>query len=286
MFSMIIDTIGATLRTFKIKDAIDIIVVALIIFYLFRLIRQTRSAQLLKGVAILVVAYIISAIFGLTMMNYLMRMIFEFAVIIIVIIFQPEIRKILENLGKRNFAKNTFKNFMGNNVESITDIERKAISDVSDVAVIFSKSKTGALIVFERETLLTEIAQSGVEINCETSVTMLSNIFYNGAPLHDGACIIRNGKIFAAGCILPLTKRNDLSTIYGTRHRAGLGLSEETDAVVVIVSEETGRISIALRGSIELDLSRKELYDRLVELVIDDQQRAPLLSTFIDDKKD
>lgn len=286
MLNSFFSTIGATLKTFQIKDAVDIIVVSLIIYYLFLLIRQTRSAQLVKGLAILVVAYLISAIFNLTMMNYLLKTIFEFAVIIIVIIFQPEIRKILENIGKQKFAKSTFRSFMSKGIESLTDLERKAISDVSDVSTIFAKNKIGALIVFERETLLTEIAESGTELDCETSVTMFSNIFYKGAPLHDGACIIRNGKIYAAGCILPLSKRNDLSSIYGTRHRAALGISEESDAVVVIVSEETGRISLALRGSVEVDLTRKELYERLVELVINEEKTSSFISSFSKKEKE
>ena len=262
----------ATLKTFQLKDAIDIIIVALIIYYIFRLIRQTRSAQLVKGLAILLVAYTASAIFNLTMLNSILKLIFEFAVIIIVVIFQPEIRKILENLGKRNFTKNTFKNFVQTGAENPDEKTEKAINDVCDSCVIFSRNMVGALIVFERETFLSDIADSGTVIDSETSVSMFTNIFYKGAPLHDGACLVRDGRIYSAGCILPLSNRSDLSSQYGTRHRAALGLSEESDAVVVVVSEETAAISLVVRGSIERNLNRTDLHNKLCALLLKNSQ--------------
>lgn len=280
MISDWLNSAWATLKTFQLKDAVDIVIVALIIYYLFRLIRQTRSAQLVKGLVILMVAYVISSAFNLTMINSILKMIFEFAVIIIVIIFQPEIRKILESMGKRNFTKSTFKTFVSSGVENTDEIIEKAIGDVCDSCVIFSRNMVGALIVFERETYLSDIAGSGTMIDSETSVSMLTNIFYKGAPLHDGACLIREGRICSAGCILPLSKRGDLSMQYGTRHRAALGITEESDAVVVVVSEETGIISLVVRGGIERSLTRTDLHNRLSDLLLKNTQpKSNLFST-------
>lgn len=287
MISNFFNTVLATFKTFQIKDAVDIIIVALIIFYLFRIIRQTRSAQLLKGLAVLLIAYLLSAIFNLTMMNSILKMIFEFAVIIIVVIFQPEIRKILERIGKQKFTKTSFINFVSNGIDNNVNKTNQAITDVCDSCVIFSRNKIGALIVFERETLLTEIAESGTILNSETSVSILSNIFYKGAPLHDGACIIRQGYLYSAGCILPLTYRNDLASHYGTRHRAAVGISEESDAVVVVVSEETGSISLVVRGNIERDMTRLDLYNKLNELiVVEPQNNTTIFSTIFKSGKE
>ena len=243
-------TIWSTLKTFEFKDAVDIAIVALILFYLFRLFRQSRAGQLVKGVVILLVLFAISAIANLTMVKFILKSVFEFAVIILVVVFQPELRQGLERLGRSN---KTLKNMMNSSNQSPETYAMKAISDVADSCAIFSKSRTGALIVFERDSMLNEIAGTGTTLNSETSPALLGNIFFNKAPLHDGACIIRDGKILSAGCILPLTKSLDVSPDLGTRHRAALGLSEECDAVVVVVSEETGNISVAINGKLTRD---------------------------------
>lgn len=271
----------ATLKTFQLKDAIDIILVAFIIYYIFRLIRQTRSAQVVKGLAILLAAYILSTLFDLTMLSSLLRMIFEFAVIIIVIIFQPEIRKILENLGRRNFTKEYFKNFVSTGINEPDELMLKTIDEVVNCCEYFSRNKIGALIAFERETILTDIAESGTILNCDTSQTALANIFYKGAPLHDGACIIRDARIYSAGCILPLTGRTELGAEYGTRHRAAVGLSDESDAVVVVVSEESGYISLVVRGSLETKYERTRLHNDLCDLLLKNpRKKQGLLNLF------
>ncbi len=264
------NSILSVFKTIRFNDVIDILVVAVIVFGLFRLVRETRAEQLLKGVIILLAVYIISMLFGLTMMIGLMRLLFEFFVLIVAIVFQPEIRKALERLGKTGFWKyfNIIKN--GKNSEESEAISKSIIA-TADTATLFSSSKTGALIVFEREVKLSDIASTGTVIDSDPSVALLSNIFFNKAPLHDGAVIIREGRVFAAGCILPLTDRNkEIDINLGTRHRAAIGMSEVSDAVVVVVSEETGAISVAVNGIIKRDYDRETLASFLQGMLLDD----------------
>lgn len=276
-------TIWATLKTFQFKDAIDILVISLILYYLFKLFRQTRAGQLVKGVVVLLIAYGISAIFDLTMVNFILRSLFEFAVIIFVVVFQPELRQALERLGRNR----TFRSLVPTGAPTYEATVMKAISDVSDACVVFSKAKTGALIVFERSTVLSDIAATGTELNSDTSVALLGNIFFDKAPLHDGACIIREGKILAAGCILPLTTSTAVSASLGTRHRAAMGMSEDSDAAIVVVSEETGVISLALNGILIRDLDRTNLYDKLAELLLQgERDRSDLLSVLFKNRKE
>ena len=280
----VFDTIWSTLKTFEFKDAVDIIIIALLLYYLFRLFRQSRAGQLVKGVVILLVLFAISAIFNLTMVKFILKSVFEFAVIILVVVFQPELRQGLERLGRSN---KTIKNIVNTNNQNPETVVMKAITDVADSCAIFSKSRTGALIVFERDSLLDEVARTGTTLNSDTSPALLGNIFFNKAPLHDGACIIREGKILSAGCILPLTKSFDVSADLGTRHRAAIGLSEDCDAVVVVVSEETGSISIASGGQLTRDYTRNTLYDALVEMIIPGEgERSNLFSVIFKNRKE
>ena len=257
-------------NTIQIKDIIDILVITFIIFSVFKLIRETRAEQLLKGVVILFILYITANIFGFTMLTSLMRLFFEFAVIIIAVIFQPEIRKALERIGQNNFIRKHF-SFLFSSEKTDEDVKivKKSIIDVADVATLFSSSKTGALIVFENKVKLSDIAASGTVLNAQTSVALLGNIFFNKAPLHDGATIIRDGYIYASGCILPLTDNKDVDINLGTRHRAALGMSEVSDAVIVVVSEETGAISVAVNGKLQRFLDRETLVTRLEDLLLD-----------------
>lgn len=282
-----IETIGAILKTFRFSDAVDIVLVAIIIFSLFKLLRQTRAAQLFKGLIVLVVAYAVSAIFDLTMVNVILTTLFEFAVIILVIVFQPELRRALEHLGRSNISKNSIFSGIASKSDDLTTVWTKAINDIADASLVFSKSRTGALIVIERNTMLSEIASSGTELNSDTSVALFGNIFFNKAPLHDGACIIRDGRILSAGCILPLTDNNRLNTSLGTRHRAAIGMSEESDAVIVVVSEETGIISVAVGGKLIRELDRKELADKLTELIIpSDSEKSDLFAILFKSRKE
>ena len=248
------------LGTFKFADLIDIIIIAVLIYGTLKLVRDTRAEQLLKGIFLILVFYGLATLFSLTMVTTILKVFLEFSVILIFIIFQPEIRKALEQLGRSKFSKNYLKIFQGglmSNAEK--DAKMKAISDAVDSAVLFSHTKTGALIVFEKETKLNDIASTGTILNCDTSTAIFGNIFFNKAPLHDGACIIRNGKIYAAGCILPLNSVDVGRKDIGTRHRAAIGVSEVSDSIVVIVSEETGQISTAINGVLKRDYDRDSL---------------------------
>ncbi len=265
------NNILAVFRTIQVKDVVDIIAITFIIFSLFKLVRETRAEQLLKGVVVLLAVYLISSVFGLTMMTGLMRLLFEFSVLIIAIIFQPEIRKALERIGQSNLGKRYF-SFIFNKGKTDEEVKaiKRSIINVADAATVFSSSKTGALIVFERDVKLSDIADTGTILDSEPSVALLGNIFFNKAPLHDGATIIRNGKIYACGCILPLTDNKNVDINLGTRHRAALGMTEISDAAIVIVSEETGNISIAVNGKLTRDYNRETLIAQLENLLIDD----------------
>ena len=267
----ILNDLLSIFKTIEIRDIIDILAIALIIFGLIKLVRETRAIQLLKGVAVLFIVYFISSIFGFVMLSSLLRTFFEAAVILIVVIFQPEIRKALEQMGRNKTWKKYIKIFAerGKSDEWKKTVE-KAIVDVADTALLFSRSRTGALLVFERETKLADIASTGTIIDAETSVALFGNIFFNKAPLHDGASIIRDGKLYAAGCILPLTDNPNVDINLGTRHRAALGMSEQSDAVVLVVSEETGTISLAINGFLLRNFTRDMLVQKLQELLIDD----------------
>ena len=265
MESTFITRLAGTLKTFTFKDLIDVVVIALIIYYLLRLFRNSRAGQLVKGFLILLVVYGVAYLAQLTMLTYILNSIFTYWAIIFIVVFQPELRLGLERLGRSN---RRLRSFMFSTVQNPEDKIYKAISDVADTCAVFSKSKTGALIVFERDTPLGEIANTGTILNSDVSPALLGNIFFNKAPLHDGASIIREGKILSAGCILPLTDNLNISQDLGTRHRAAIGMTEESDAVVVVVSEETGNISIALNGMLTRDFNRDALYNRLVELIV------------------
>ena len=261
------------IKTIQFRDVVDILAIALIIFGLFRLMRETRAIQLLKGILVLVVIYFFASLFQLVMLSSLLRVFFEASVVVIAVIFQPEIRKALEQVGRNKNWKKYLSIFSGKfaKTDEWEKAVRKSIEDVADTSVLFSRSKTGALMVFERETMLSDIAATGTIINAETSVALFGNIFFNKAPLHDGASIIRDGKLYAAGCILPLTDNKNVDINLGTRHRAALGISESTDATVLIVSEETGVISLACNGVLTRDYTRESLVRKLSELLLDDE---------------
>lgn len=274
----ILNDIISVIKTIQIRDIVDILAIAVLIFGLFKLVRETRAVQLIKGILLLLVVYFISSLFGLGMLSSLLRIFFEASVVIIVVIFQPELRKALEQMGRNNTYKKYFK-LLSKHRKSDEWIKavKKSIVDAADTSVLFSRSKTGALLVFEREIMLSDIASTGTIIDAETSVALFGNIFFNKAPLHDGASIIRDGKLYAAGCILPLTDNKNVDINLGTRHRAALGISEQSDAVVLVVSEETGVISIAVSGVLLRDFTRDALIDKLESF---------LLADYIDDPDD
>lgn len=267
----IINSIFSVFKTIQIRDIVDILAIAVLIFGLFKLIRETRAVQLLKGILLLLILYFVSSLFGLTMLSSLLQTFFEASVVIIVIIFQPELRKLLEQMGRNNTYKKYIKVFSKHRKsDEWKKAVKKSIVDAADTSLLFSRSKTGALLVFEREIMLSDIASTGTVIDAETSVALFGNIFFNKAPLHDGASIIRDGKLYAAGCILPLTDNKNVDINLGTRHRAALGISEQSDAVVLVVSEETGIISLAVNGVLLRDFTRDSLIDKLEEFLLEE----------------
>lgn len=257
------------LGTIRIADLLDITIIAVLIYGTLKLVRDTRAEQLLKGIILVLIFYSMATLFNLTMVTTILKVFLGFSVILVFIIFQPEIRKALEQLGRSKFSKNYLKIFQGGLMSNADrDAKVKAISDAADSAILFSHTHTGALMVFEKDTKLTDIASTGTILNCDTSTAIFGNIFFNKAPLHDGACIIRDGKIFAAGCILPLNSKEVGRRDIGTRHRAAIGVSEVSDAIVVVISEETGQISVALNGVLTRDYDRDHLVEILEEYLL------------------
>lgn len=261
-------------KNFQIKDAVDIVIVAVLIYSLIKLVRETRAGQLVKGLLLLIFLFLISSYLQLVMLSQVLAYFFNFAFVAILIVFQPEIRKALEQMGRSNMGQ-SIANAVGGRDRDREKVQmRKAINAIVEGVGILQQLKMGALVVFERQTKLGEIIETGTQINCEPSGQIVGNIFFNKAPLHDGAMIIRNGMIHAAGCILPLTKNASVSAELGTRHRAALGVSEESDAVVVVVSEETGQISIAVNGVLARRFTKDTLRDVLENYLIPQEEKT------------
>ena len=265
---------------FQFKDAVDIIIVAFLIYGVVKLVRETRAGQLVKGLFLLVILFIISSYFNLVMVSRVLAYFFQFAFVAILIVFQPEIRKALEQVGRNNVGQSIAAVVTGRDRSYDRAQIRKAINAVVDGVGILQQLKMGALIVFERKTKLGDIIETGTQINCEPSGQIVGNIFFNKAPLHDGAMIIRDGMIHAAGCILPLTKNTSVSAELGTRHRAALGVSEESDAVVVVVSEETEQISVAVNGVLARRFTRDTLRDVLEGYLIPQEEASTVRRKF------
>ena len=265
---------------FQFKDAVDIIIVAFLIYGVVKLVRETRAGQLVKGLFLLVILFIISSYFNLVMVSRVLAYFFQFAFVAILIVFQPEIRKALEQVGRNNVGQSIAAVVTGRDRSYDRAQIRKAINAVVDGVGILQQLKMGALIVFERKTKLGDIIETGTQINCEPSGQIVGNIFFHKAPLPDGAMIIRDGMIHAAGCILPLTKNTSVSAELGTRHRAALGVSEESDAVVVVVSEETGQISVAVNGVLARRFTRDTLRDVLEGYLIPQEEASTVRRKF------
>lgn len=251
------------------SDTIDILMVALFIYFLIRLVRDSRAEQLIKGIIVLGLLYLVAFVFNLTTVEYLLRAVFDNGLLVLIIIFQPEIRRALEQAGhSRVGILRIFNGISAVDNTAFIDRWNKAIAATADAVDTLQKQKMGALIVLERSTRLGEIARTGTLLEAEPSGELISNIFFNKAPLHDGAVILRDGKIYAAGCILPLTDNQQISRELGTRHRAGVGMSENSDALVVILSEETGAISVADAGELQRNFIRETLEKTLADRIL------------------
>ena len=243
---------AALVPTIQVMDVVDILLVAFVIYKIILMLQTTSSARIAKSLVIILLLTAATSLLNMYLMNYLLDKILEIGLIALVIMFQPELRRMLEKLGSKSFRE----------ILSMKEEQRnidRVISETVRACEIMSRERTGVLIVFERTTSLEDYQKTGTVIDARVSSELLRNIFFTKASLHDGAVIIRNERIAAAGCVLPLTENHNISSDLGTRHRAGIGMSEVSDAVVVIVSEETGTISVAISGMLKRHLAPQTL---------------------------
>ncbi len=248
--------IGRYLLTIQLSDLLDIAIMVFALYKVLTLVQSTKAASLLKGLFVFLALLMLSSLFHLNGIHYLMSKMVEWGVLALIILFQPEIRRILEQMGSKRFIAFFTHSETSNAME-------QAIGQTVLACTEMSQSRTGALIVFEREILLDDMVRSGTVLDAAVSGELLKNIFFVKAPMHDGAVIVRHGRVLGAGCMLPLSKNVNLSRDLGMRHRAGIGMSENSDAVVVIVSEETGSISVAIGGMLKRHLKPETLENLL-----------------------
>lgn len=265
----IINLITTIIATIEPKDIVDVIIVAYLIYKLISLVRESSGGQVLRGVILVLIAYLLSGWLGLNTLNYLLSSAIQIGIIALFIVFQPELRRMLQQFGQSKFSGLIHIESEGAGID-----QDKVITQVVEACNALSLTRTGALIVFERETRLGDIMKNGTTLSAEVSADLIKNIFYPKAPLHDGAVIISKGKIAAAACMLPLSVNTNISRELGTRHRAGIGVSENSDAVAVIVSEETGFIAVAVGGMLKRRLSTDILTQLLrTELIKEKEQK-------------
>lgn len=249
--------------TMELVDFIDILLVSVLLYYAFKFIWERRAGKLAIGIVLLVILQLASDIFGFTTIGFLMKNLFQVGIIALIIIFQPEVRSVLEKIGSVQVGgvRGIISFNDAKNDAQLTQMVENVCMAVCDLAL----DKTGALIVFERSTKLGDYIRSGTVLNADISQRLIKNIFFNKAPLHDGAMVIREGRIHAAGCFLPLPTNNNIDRDFGTRHRAAIGMSENSDAIVVVVSEETGTISVACEGQLKRNYDYRSLYNELMD---------------------
>lgn len=269
--------IGRYLLMIQLTDLLDIAIMIFVLYKVLMLVQSTKAASLLKGLFVFLGALMFSNVFQLHGVNYIMSSMVEWGVLALIILFQPEIRRILEQMGSKRFMAFFAHTEAGNVME-------QTIGQTVLACTEMSQSRTGALIVFEREILLDDMVRSGTVLDESVSSELLKNIFFVKAPMHDGAVIVRSGRVLGAGCMLPLSKNVNLSRDLGMRHRAGIGMSENSDAVVVIVSEETGSISVAIGGMLKRHLKPETLENLLRNELLpqesgdEDKQKFSLMS--------
>lgn len=261
-------SLSSLIPAFRLTDFLDIIGVAVLIYLLISWVRKTRAWVLFRGIAIVLVIWLIAVIANLNMMMWIFQNVFNIGILAIVVIFQPELRRALERLGTNNVFTNIFSGSATNMVN-----ERTAES-ITRAMVSMAEVKTGALICVERQVALGEYEQTGIPLNADVSSQLLINIFEKNTPLHDGAVIIRQNRVLAATCYLPLSDNSNISKELGTRHRAALGLSEVSDAKIFIVSEETGAMSMAVGGQIYRDITPEQIKKELLGEGVDDRTRS------------
>lgn len=258
----------------QLADVLDISILSFVIYKLLWMLRKTSSGRVLRGILILMLAMVLSTAFHLTATSWLLNRVVEWGILVLVILFQPEIRRFLERMGSSRLGL-AFVPTKETGVEMET-----AIQQTTEAYTDLSRDKVGALMVFERQNLLDDVIKTGTALDCAVSSELLKNIFWNKAPLHDGAVIVREGRIVGAGCMLPLSSNVNLSRDLGMRHRAGIGMSEHSDAVVVVVSEETGSISAAVGGMLKRHLAPETLERLLRNELLNDAEKEKKNSQF------
>ncbi len=248
-------------------DVLDMAIVAFVVYHIFRFVRRSRSGQVVKAILLIVVALGVANLLQLQVVSFVLNNAVELGFIALVIIFQPEIRRFLEQMGSGKI-KEIFVQ------ETIDDELEYAIRETVEAYTSLSKDKVGALMVFERKTMLDDVLKTGTPLDARVSAELLKNLFWNKAPLHDGAVIVRNGRIVGAGCMLPMSGNVNISRDLGMRHRAGIGISENSDAVVALVSEETGSISVAINGMLKRHLAPATLEQMLRNELMPKQEES------------
>lgn len=251
--------IANSIKTISPFNVLDILVVSYIFYKAYMLIKETRAVQLLKGILLILLLIPVSLFLNLNMLYWILNKTITIGVLSIIIIFQPEIRRALEHLGRSAFNDRHI-------LEDEVTME-KVVTEVVEAVENLSKSKTGALIIIENRTGLGDVIDTGTRLDAIVSSALLENIFVVNTPLHDGATIIRNDKIIASGCFLPLSGNDEISKSLGTRHRAGIGISENSDALTIIVSEETGTVSLAVNGKLTRNYTKERLRDILIRIL-------------------
>ena len=285
-----LNMIWNVIQTVTIMDIIDMLILSYLVYLLIKIVRETRANQLIKGILIIAAAYVVSSTIGLKAISYIIKSIVNIGLLAILIMFQPEIRRALEKAGRAKFGLNIF-NFSDTSDE-ITKKWNVAIEAICDSCVDLSATKTGALIVIERQTKLGEQIENGTILNARPSKELFGNIFFPNTPLHDGAVIMRDGIILAAACFLPKPQKEELiNKKLGSSHRAAIGMSENSDAIIIVVSEETGQISVAENGTLVRDYTRFMLNEYLHEAIlpkpVETKKKFPVRRFFSkgDDKK-
>lgn len=261
------ESLYGVIKTFGIADLIDVLLVSFLLYKGIMLVRETRAQQLVKGILLLGVCYVVAIVFRLPIVKFLMENVFQIGIIALIVLFQPELRRMLERVGRTQVS--AFSMFNPDLSGKKHDVWEKAIRQICEAVDLLHKDKTGALLVIERQTKLGEQIATGVELNAAITVELLLNIFFVNTPLHDGAVIIRDGRIFAAACFLPKPQKEELiATKLGSRHRAAIGISEISDSITIVVSEETGTISVAEDGQLTRDFTKETLHSYLMEALI------------------
>lgn len=262
---------GAFMSFNVLSDLPDILLVTLVIYEAIKIIKGSRSFQLVKGIALLFVMFAIVKLLNMEASEYLLSIVFENGLIILVVLFSPELRKILEKVGRQSIKGISLFGFRNN--DDYEKIVNDTVNDFCKATVDMSETKTGALVVFEKKTPLQDIVSSGTTLDAVSSTELFNGLFFKNSALHDGAVVVREGRIYAAGCILPLSQNPALASELGTRHRAAIGMSENSDAVVVVVSEETGKVSVAIGGNLQRDVENGRLREILLRELIESDNK-------------